>query len=432
MTVLESIYVSSIFDVWLYTYFFQAFFERRYKEKWKHYGRMVVAIVVLIVINSRQNLYMNLVGGLLLFFCVARGLFAGKARMLILYEVVYYVVACLAEAIASFLVLTENGRKPEAGDIYSHMENPMNVIFAKMLTYSALIVVMGLLRKKRLGDVSHHLRRIFVLPITSLILTIGIQRAMNGDNTVVIFGTVLLLFANVFTFYYVEEMVKTQEKNKEYELLNKQSEMKEIYYEKMEEIDVEHRKYVHNLKDYLQTIGGLAAQEKTEDILGLLQEMTAEVESIRETRYTGNSILNALLCEKESIAEKCHIKMQIEPAPYITFSFAQNKDLIVMVGNLIDNAIEAAAQCDKSREIRMYFSREHGNFETIQIDNTYNGIVKREEDRFLTTKSDKDNHGFGIQSVKETAEKYGGMVLMEADEGIFTTILMLSNKYYRE
>lgn len=102
-----------------------------------------------------------------------------------------------------------------------------------------------------------------------------------------IVGTILLLFANVFTFYCIEELLtKAQEKNKEYELLNYQNKDEEIYYEKMEEISSEHRKYVHNLKVNIQTISGLTAQGKSEEIMGLLKEMETEIESIRETRYT--------------------------------------------------------------------------------------------------------------------------------------------------
>lgn len=431
MPVLILIYISAAFDLWLYTYFLNAVFERRSVQKWKNALILLGATILLILINSRQNFYLNFVGGLTLFFFTAFFLFKGKIKMLLFYEMLYYVVVSLMEAIGSYLKISNAGEWSDLGQDYSFME-PIYIIMTKMLTYLVILLIIGLVRKKKMGIRDYSFKKIFFLPFASLILMVGIQQSYQGENTMMIVGTILLLFANVFTFYCIEELVKAQEKNKEYELLNSQNEMKEIYYEKMEEISSEHRKYVHNLKDYLQTIGGLTAQGKSEEIMGLLKEMETKIESIRETRYTGNSILNALLCEKESIAKKQNITVQIEPAPYITFSFAKNRDLIVMAGNLLDNAIEAASQCTGSRKIHMSFSKEQGNFETMQIDNTYTGVLKKDGEAFISIKADKENHGLGIKSVEETAQKYGGVLLLEPKDNIFTAMLTLSTVYYRD
>lgn len=86
----------------------------------------------------------------------------------------------------------------------------------------------------------------------------------------------------------------------------------------------------------------------------------------------------------------------------------------------------------KKKEINLYFSQEQGDFETIQIDNSYNGILQKAGERFLTTKADREKHGFGLKSVEETAAKYGGVVLMDAKEKSFSTLLTLSKKYYKE
>ena len=363
MTILVSIYIFAVFDVWLYTYFMRGIFERRFESKWKNGLILFAGIFLMILINSRQNFYVNLFGGLMMFFCIAKALYKGKASSIFFYEMIFYVVVSLMEAIGSYVIITDFGKKIAFTQSYLFLDNPLNVVMAKMMSYLCILLMIGLFRKKTIGEHEYPLKKISFLPIASMILMIGIQQSYEGNHMVMIIGTLLLLFANIFMFYCVEEMVVAQEKNKKYELLNSQNAMKEIYYEKMEEISVEHRKYVHNLKDYLQTIGGLSVQNKTEEIIDLLREMETE----------------------------------IEPASYMTFSFAKNLDLIVMIGNLLDNAIEAASQCEEPREIRMFFSQEQGNFETIQIDNTYNGTAHREGEHFRTTKKDEEKHGFGIK-----------------------------------
>lgn len=426
------VYIFAVFDVWLFTYFLRGNFKRRFEEKWKNNVILLIGSVLLILINTWQNAIVNLIGGLALFLLVAVTVYKGKIQLLIVCETLYYIVAASMEGVATLIMVTTSGTQAQFDLAYDFIESPMYIVIAKMMIYLAILLIDTFLRRKQIGKYGYSLLKAIFLPVTTLILMIGIQLSFDGSNTVMIIGAVMLLFTNVLMFYCIDEMIVAQEKNKEYELQNTENAMKEAYYRKMEEISTEHRKYIHNLKDCLQTIGGLAAQGKTDGILGLLNEMETEIELIGDNRYTGNDILNALLCEKEYIARKEGIKIQIETATYLKFSFAKPRDLIVMVGNLLDNAIEAAGKCTGDKEINVCFATEQGNFETIQIDNTYNGTCNMEGEKFLSTKQEMDKHGFGIESVKKTAQKYGGILLVEPKENIFTTILTLSKVYYKE
>lgn len=433
MGIMFFIYLLGAFDLWFFYDFLRNLkFQRRFQKKWTDAAIFLGFFLVNVVISSFHIVYVNFFCTIffnIIFGCIV---YKGKRLSILFYGLVFFLIVAAMEMIAASAYAGIKGETIVQTQAYSMWDTPVIIIITKLLTYLLLLIVECNLKKKEIFQYSHLIKKAFFLPIASLCLCVGIPLEFSGHSEVLIIGSGLLLLANILVFYCFEEMAEAQEKNKQYEYLKTQNEMRDIYYKRMEEINQEHRKYVHNLKDYLQTIGGLAVKGNNEDILNVLGGMEVEVDSIRDKNYTGNSILNALLCEKESIARKKGIEIQIESHPEIGISFVENKDLIVMIGNLLDNAIEAAEECTNQKEIRMDFSQEQENFILIQMENTYSGVRNREGQRFLTTKQNKENHGLGIQSVEEAAEKYGGMLLLEQQDNRFSVILTLSKTYHKE
>ena len=159
MPVLILIYISAAFDLWLYTYFLNAVFERRSVQKWKNALILLGATILLILINSRQNFYLHFVGGVTLFFFTAILLFNGKIKMLLFYEMLYYVVVSLMEAIGSYLVVSNAEEWSDFGQDYSFMD-PINIIMTKMLTYLVILLIIGLVRKKKMGIRDYSFKKI--------------------------------------------------------------------------------------------------------------------------------------------------------------------------------------------------------------------------------------------------------------------------------
>ena len=212
-------------------------------------------------------------------------------------------------------------------------------------------------------------------------------------------------------------------------MMSLQNTFNHTYYQKLEEMGQKHKQYAHDLKEYLQTIGGLAVKSQNAEIVDIIKSMEVEIDSISDKIYTHNSILNALLCEKEQCAKQKGIQVSIMIEPELEFDFITNGDLILMVGNLFSNAIEAAVLCEKEKRIDFKFFSSEGNFIVLDIENTYGNKIKRIGEQYLSTKKDRTNHGIGIRSVRQTAEKYGGILFQEQNDGVFVSILTLSKSY---
>lgn len=69
--------------------------------------------------------------------------------------------------------------------------------------------------------------------------------------------------------------------------------------------------------------------------------------------------------------------------------------MIAMFGNLIDNAIRAASQCEK-KEVTVRLFEPEGNFVVFIVENPYAGVIKKSGARFLSTKENQEEHGIGL------------------------------------
>ena len=98
-----------------------------------------------------------------------------------------------------------------------------------------------------------------------------------------------------------------------------------------------------------------------------------------------------------------------------------------MLGNLLDNAIRAAAETQGEKYIKSYiYMKEVGGFCVIKITNPFENIKHTQDGDFATTKKDDGMHGIGLHSVRRIAEKYGGCLMCTAEDKTFETVLLIS------
>lgn len=94
-------------------------------------------------------------------------------------------------------------------------------------------------------------------------------------------------------------------------------------------------------------------------------------------------------------------------------------DLVSVVANLFDNAIEAAVnQGTGNVRINAYFKTDKADFYCF-MENTYNGKISLDDGNFVTTKQNKENHGMGIKSVTEIVKRYGKTINIQAEKELF-------------
>lgn len=105
----------------------------------------------------------------------------------------------------------------------------------------------------------------------------------------------------------------------------------------------------------------------------------------------------------------------------------ETPDVVVILGNLLDNALEAVAKVEDKR-INLYVAYQKGTL-VIRIANTFDGVLKRDErlGRLMTLKSG-DNHGYGMNNVRKSVDKYNGNIEIKHDDDLFAVEVLLYNR----
>lgn len=420
-----------MFEVYVFYDFLNDILEKKTENKIFIFVVLGVISVLMIGINYFQISQINLLGALLLFLLGEFFLFDGNVKTKIFYYIIFYTVMTGMEFVVGIFFTLFTSSEYLAEELFP-FRNFLLVTITKLASFVALRLIKMFINSKEVGTRGKYLKITFLFPVTTMLVYAGLFYAdiqMKNGKIVLCIGCILLLFSNVLVFYIIEKLTLVLEQNSEYELINLQNTLNNTYYGKLEEVEKKHKRYAHDLKEYLQTIGGLAAKCKSEEIINILKDMEVEIDSIPDKTYINNSILNALLCEKELQAQKEKIEFNIMIEPGLNLRNIKNGDLIVMAGNLIDNAIEAAALCKEQKKINLKFFESDGNFIVFDIENTFGNNIKRKGENYITTKKDSSYHGIGLKSVRETAERYGGLLYTEQKGDLFVSILTLSKSF---
>ena len=102
----------------------------------------------------------------------------------------------------------------------------------------------------------------------------------------------------------------------------------------------------------------------------------------------------------------------------------EDEDVVVVLSNLLDNAIEAASQCAVEKIVKVKFVEENDGY-ILSVHNTANNNFSYNGKDVVTTKEDKLSHGYGIKNIKTILEKYNYDYAVSNKDGIVSfTVLM--------
>lgn len=182
----------------------------------------------------------------------------------------------------------------------------------------------------------------------------------------------------------------------------------------------------HDMKHHLNELMLLANRHGIPEMQEYIDQMQTFIQNPHELVASGNmeidSVLNYMLQKAEKELKNVIVKVALPEK--IRHSF----DINVLLGNLLENAIEAARETDK-KYLCVHIALTRGVLK-IKIENSfvdYNIIQKEQPGKkiFLTTKPFADQHGIGLSNVKKIVEKYNGTMMITPQNGIFCVKLIL-------
>lgn len=182
------------------------------------------------------------------------------------------------------------------------------------------------------------------------------------------------------------------------------------------------RGWRHDYHNHIQTLLALLGdEEKTKEYLLNLNHDLTSVDTVIKT---GNVMIDAILNSKLSLIKSKKIKVNAKAVvpPEINIS---EIDLCVIIGNLLDNAMEACVQQreEDDRFIRVFIGMLKDQL-YISVSNSVGGEIKKADKHYLSTKN-SPNHGFGLMRIDNIVAKYEGFINRQNEDGVFATEVML-------
>ena len=191
--------------------------------------------------------------------------------------------------------------------------------------------------------------------------------------------------------------------------------------------EVEHiyrqmRGWRHDYHNHIQAM--LALMDNPEELRNYLWKLNDDLTTVDTVLKTGNVMVDAILNSKLSLIKSKNIAVNAKATVPQKLQISEI-DLCAIIGNLLDNAMEACLRQPETEErfIRVYIGLLKKQL-YICVTNSVSGTVKKAGKSYLSTKN-SDSHGFGLMRIDTLAEKYGGYVNRQSEEGAFATEVML-------
>lgn len=245
---------------------------------------------------------------------------------------------------------------------------------------------------------------------------------MKEFNRSTLIIAVLLMLVNFIVFFLYDKLLKMLNEKHHAELVSQinmeyENQLK-IMYQSQNRI----RFLKHDMRNHIYKMQSLLSENKLKELEEYFNETQEYIKVQNQYVSSGNSDIDSLLNYKLYQAENIGTKFTTEiklPEQININSF----DINIVVGNLLDNAIEALNKTeDKKLDIIIKY---HKGIINIKIRNTFDGVVLN---NFLTRKGNKQNHGFGILSIQNILNKYNGFLKTQYDERYFeASVIMYEN-----
>lgn len=209
-----------------------------------------------------------------------------------------------------------------------------------------------------------------------------------------------------------------------------QNELIDRHYGEVESMYRTMRGWRHDYHNHIQTLKAhmeLKHYKEAEDYLVMLAEDLTTVDSVLKT---GNVMVDAILNSKLALLREREIAVDVTAVVPDDVAIS-GVDLSVLIGNLLDNAMEACMQIEEKEErfVRIYIDILKKQL-YISVTNSMKGAAKKHGPRYLSSK--QGLHGFGLVRIDSIVTKYHGYINRQSEQGVFATEVLLPLEMIKE
>ena len=257
-----------------------------------------------------------------------------------------------------------------------------------------------------------HLASIFMFYVNFRLLMSG------GNHILLTVSSIFLLYINIVICFYIEYIHKNFEEHEKRVLLEHQLQLNHQFYHEILHRQEETRALWHDIKKYMIAMETLVNSKNIPKAKEEFSKVESAFNQIKDTVDSGNPIIDGILNHEIILAHqnKINVKLNIWIDREINLSAT---DLYVILGNTIDNAIEACCNLEVTTDrIISITLTQQAHILLYEIRNPYN--------KYFTTHKNKHFHGYGLENVKKCVNNNQGTMTIKDSDNFYTVSIIIN------
>ena len=419
MTIIDFAYsMTAPVEAIVFFMMFDVFFERR--RIWTFWQYMVGVLMLTIMFALVNNYFLYRIGNLI-----------GMVLSAVLVSVLYYRISWIKRVFVSLSIWVIFGAaeiltlniitlffKITANDVINNSSYlVLGIVTSKVLGFAVCYAIRDKIRSKEF-----ELKKVYWLLFLFLFLSSALATFLiywllyelktTDYNFIVMLSTIGLYAGTFLALYLYERSSQQNQIIREQEQFEQQMESQLKHMDEIVLKQNELRRVKHDMANQLIAIKSYLDNADISGGQQYVAGLTDQLQYISPSINTGNNALDAILSTKKSLAESKGIVFNIEIRISERLPL-DAKDLCIIFGNALDNAIEACDRLPENAEKRidlLLVQDAHSLFCTLS-----NTAPANNDRRFTTSKTDTINHGFGLQNIRDALANYGAEPSIEQE-----------------
>ncbi|MBQ4530946.1 MAG: GHKL domain-containing protein [Lachnospiraceae bacterium] len=264
-----------------------------------------------------------------------------------------------------------------------------------------------------------------IISITLIVMNFEIIQNRKQGNVLLCIALGLVVM-NLLVFYLIRGILEREKQIQEDKLFKARVENETKMYHSISENYDKQCKREHEYKNQLSCIVALTREGKIQELSRYIEKFDQEINNKINSIDTNNVIVNAILNSKYQETRRKNI-LFIVKINDLSELHIEDEDIVVILSNLLNNAIEACEQCEK-KYIKLKFIQNEKET-IISVANSHNNNFRMQDGKYQTSKVVVgEKHGIGIENIKETVEKYKGDCVIRHNDKEFCFSILIKNE----
>lgn len=423
----------TVFEAFVIMHFVCAFFDHSFSSK---KGRIIYICAsvcyafMVLTINSITS-YEGWIGVVYSIYILAFSLIFLRGKLLIKILISILTVICLISVNTFSVNLMSVVFKSSVDALYSEKNLPrfLMIIIDQSILFYVFAVFLRIFKKSKMNFGKKEWTFIITIFAASFLSIAAIQITLQKNDLseqyigILMAAELGLILINIICFFMMSILNNSHKAAEELSILKQQDEIRKQYAENVKYRYEEIRRIRHDMKQSYTVLETLLSENRTTEAIDYIRSGRSAIAQTEVLVDVGNDFVNSILNSKLSTAKQLGIEVICSSVKDI--SGIEAVDLCTLLGNMLDNAIEAAEQCPPEKsliEVKITSSDEKL---IIQVTNSIKCSVLKENSELKSTKQNPSEHGFGVKSIRLIAQKYfGSAKYFEEDDTLSCRVIL--------